>query len=58
MTKDETSKISIDANLAKQIEEELHAVLRRQINRSGPVPLPRKDFGKKFQSYAIFLKLK
>jgi len=26
MTKDETSEISIDANLAKQIEEELHAV--------------------------------
>ena len=44
---DEQMDNSIDSNLAKQIEEELHAVLRRQINRSGPVPLPRKDFWKK-----------
>ena len=57
MTKDETSEISIDANLAKQIEEELHAVLRRQINRSGPVPLPRKDFWKKISELCNFLEV-
>ena len=48
---------SIDANLAKQIEEELHAVLRRQINRSGPVPLPRKDFWNKISDLCNFLEV-
>ena len=48
---------SIDSNLAKQIEEELHAVLRRQINRSGPVPLPRKDFWKKISELCNFLEV-
>ena len=57
MVKDETTETSIDANLAKQIEEELHAVLRRQINRSGPVPLPRKDFWKKISELCNFLEV-
>ncbi len=48
---------SIDANLAKQIEEELHAILRRQINRSGPVPLPRKDFWNKISDLCNFLEI-
>ena len=57
MVKDETTETSIDANLAKQIEEELHAVLRRQINRSGPVPLPRKDFWRKISELCNFLEV-
>mgnify|MGYP001418336514 CR=1 FL=1 len=55
MSEDSKEVASIDANLAKQIEEELHAVLRRQINRSGPVPLPRKDFWKKISDLCNFL---
>lgn len=31
---------------AKEIEEELYAVLRRQVSRAGPVPLPSSDFWK------------
>ena len=54
---DEQMDNSIDSNLAKQIEEELHAVLRRQINRSGPVPLPRKDFWKKISELCNFLEV-
>tara|TARA_B100000945_G_scaffold113828_2_gene90227 strand:+ start:409 stop:1302 length:894 start_codon:yes stop_codon:yes gene_type:complete len=54
---DEQMDNSIDANLAKQIEEELHAVLRRQINRSGPVSLPRKDFWEKISELCNFLEV-
>ncbi len=57
MSEDNKVGASIDANLAKQIEEELHAVLRRQINRSGPVPLPRKDFWSKISDLCNFLEV-
>ena len=57
MVKDSKTESSIDVTLAKQIEEELHAVLRRQINRSGPVPLPRKDFWNKVSDLCNFLEI-
>ncbi|MEE3134554.1 MAG: hypothetical protein VX277_01920 [Candidatus Thermoplasmatota archaeon] len=57
MTKDSKVGSSIDESLAKQIEEELHAVLRRQINRSGPVPLPRKDFWSKISDLCNYLEV-
>lgn len=57
MVKDSKSESLIDVTLAKQIEEELHAVLRRQINRSGPVPLPRKDFWQKISELCNYLEI-
>ena len=57
MTKESKVVSSIDESLAKQIEEELHAVLRRQINRSGPVPLPRKDFWSKISDLCNYLEV-
>tara|TARA_B100000287_G_scaffold93459_1_gene85643 strand:- start:1273 stop:2166 length:894 start_codon:yes stop_codon:yes gene_type:complete len=57
MSKDSKVGSSIDESLAKQIEEELHAVLRRQINRSGPVPLPRKDFWSKISDLCNYLEV-
>ncbi|MAT48584.1 MAG: hypothetical protein CMA27_02005 [Euryarchaeota archaeon] len=57
MAKDSKVDSSIDESLAKQIEEELHAILRRQINRSGPVPLPRKDFWSKISDLCNYLEV-
>ena len=44
MSKGDSSRPGIDSNLAKQLEEELHAVLRRQMNSRKPVPFPRTNF--------------
>ena len=57
MANDNKEESQIDVSLAKQIEEELHAILRRQINRSGPVPLPRKDFWNKISDLCNYLEV-
>ncbi len=57
MANDNKEESQIDVSLAKQIEEELHAILRRQINRSGPVPLPRKDFWSKISDLCNYLEV-
>lgn len=44
MTIGDNSRPGIDSNLAKQLEEELHAILRRQMNSRKPVPFPRNNF--------------
>ena len=57
MANDSIPATSIDANLAKQIEEELHAVLRRQINSRRPVPLPRSNFWSLISELCSFLEI-
>ena len=57
MSEGSKSRSGIDVNLAKQIEEELHAVLRRQINSRRPVPLPRSNFWDLISDLCNFLEM-
>ena len=57
MSEGSKSRSGIDVNLAKQIEEELNAVLRRQINSRRPVPLPRSNFWNLIGDLCNFLEM-